>query len=165
MYINTCVFVYNQLNRNTTNRLLGTFLLKMGLRNFGPFFFGRVTQVISSTNLILGAPRWGIFSWAESLNAPFPLRFNTRATKYLAKNGWHDFFHWYDYMSLFAEIGVVWRWLLDDIAWPFYAILCSFSEISAPRKHRYILLHAGTKHLKACALPIYNMIDPDSHDS
>ena len=68
-------------------------------------------------------------------------------------------------MSLFAEIGVVWRWLLDDIAWPVYAVLCSFSEISVPRTHRYILLHAGTKHPKACALPIYNMIDPDSHDS
>eukprot|EP00438_Fugacium_kawagutii_P013249 Skav234489 [mRNA] locus=scaffold3731:114640:117715:+ [translate_table: standard] len=25
--------------------------------------------------------------------------FNTRATKYLAKHGWHAFFHWYDYMS------------------------------------------------------------------
>lgn len=91
----------------------------------------------------------GFFSWAESLNALFSLRFNTRATKYLAKSGWHAFFHWYDYMSLFAEIGVVWRWLLDDIAWPFYAILCSFSEISVPRTHRYILLHAGTKHPKA----------------
>ena len=113
----------------------------------GPFF-GRVTQVISSTNLILGAPRCGGFSsWARSLNALFSLRFNTRATKYLAKNGWHAFFHWYDYMSLFAEIGVVWRWL--------------FNDISVPRTHRYILWHAGTKHLKACALPIYNM---NQHD-
>mmetsp|Transcript_41891 Transcript_41891/g.99740 ORF Transcript_41891/g.99740 Transcript_41891/m.99740 type:complete len:833 (-) Transcript_41891:56-2554(-) len=25
--------------------------------------------------------------------------FNARATKYLAKQGWHAFFHWYDYMS------------------------------------------------------------------
>ncbi|CAK9003201.1 Dolichyl-diphosphooligosaccharide--protein glycosyltransferase subunit STT3A (Oligosaccharyl transferase subunit STT3A) (STT3-A), partial [Durusdinium trenchii] len=25
--------------------------------------------------------------------------FNARATKYLSKNGWHAFFHWYDYMS------------------------------------------------------------------
>ena len=159
MYINTCVSVQNQLNRNTTNRLLGTFLSKNGSPKLRTVFFGRfLTQVISSTNLILGAPRWGIFSWAHSLNALFSLRFNTRATKYLAKNGWHAFFHWYDYMSLFAETGVVWRWLLDDIAWPFYAILCSFSEISVPRTRRYILLKAGTKHLKACALPIYNMI-------
>lgn len=25
--------------------------------------------------------------------------FNFRATKYLAQHGWHDFFHWFDYMS------------------------------------------------------------------
>ena len=62
MYINTCLSLDHQLHRNQSQQKSRRFCQKMGLRNFGPVFFGWfLTQVISSTNLILGAPRWGIF--------------------------------------------------------------------------------------------------------
>ena len=32
-------------------------------------------------------------------NRARPCRFNYRATEYLDQNGWHAFFHWFDYES------------------------------------------------------------------
>lgn len=125
MHIDTCISLDHQLNRNPSpTDCWGPFLSNQKwLRNFGS---ERMTSRLrlSHPRIWSLVPRSGLSSGAADLWMRHSLRFNTRATKYLAKNGWQAFFHWYDYMSLFAEICVVWRSPVDE------AILCHSMAIS-----------------------------------